>query len=112
MVARKIKTKQEDKTKAFNYLKKAEDNHTQMLAALRDENFGASFINYCYLAEILINFSIWTRVLKNMKNHQRNISNVVKISRKLSCFFANPACIAGVLISSPNFKAECGLMKL
>jgi len=42
MVARKIKTKQEDKTQAFNYLKKAEDNHRQMLAALRDDNFNAA----------------------------------------------------------------------
>lgn len=42
MVARKIKTKKEDRIKAFNYLKKAEDNHTQMLAALRNNNFNAA----------------------------------------------------------------------
>ena len=38
MVARKIKTKKEDRIKAFNYLKKAEDNHTQMLDALRNKS--------------------------------------------------------------------------
>lgn len=42
MVARKIKIKQEDRVKAFNYLKKAEDNHTQMLEALRNNNFNAA----------------------------------------------------------------------
>ena len=42
MVARKIKTKQEDRVKAFNYLKKAEDNHTQMLEALSNNNFNAA----------------------------------------------------------------------
>ena len=42
MVARKIKTKQEDKVKAFYYLKKTEDNHTQMLEALSNNNFNAA----------------------------------------------------------------------
>ena len=42
MVARKIKTKQEDRVKAFNYLKKSEDNHVQMLDALRNNNFNAA----------------------------------------------------------------------
>ena len=42
MVARKLKTKQEDKIKSFNYLKKAEDNHTQMLEALANDNFNAA----------------------------------------------------------------------
>ncbi len=43
-----------------------------------------------------------------MKIHQKRISNAVKISRKLSEFFTNPACIAGIRVSSQNFKAECG----
>ena len=42
MVARKIRTKQEDRVKAFNYLKKAEDNNAQMLDALRNNNFNAA----------------------------------------------------------------------
>ena len=42
MVARKIKTKQEDRVKAFNYLKKAEDNQIQMLEALSNNNFNAA----------------------------------------------------------------------
>jgi len=42
MVARKIKTKQEDRVKAFNYLKKAEDNQMQMLEALSNNNFNAA----------------------------------------------------------------------
>lgn len=40
-----------------------------------------------------------------MKTHQKRISIEVKISRKLSCFLTKPACIAGVRVSSPNFKA-------
>ena len=41
-----------------------------------------------------------------MENHQIRNANVVKISRKLSGFLTNPACIAGVHVSSPNFKAD------
>ncbi len=41
MIARKIKTKQEDKLVALEYLKKAEDNYTQMLAALENKNYNA-----------------------------------------------------------------------
>ncbi len=42
MVAGKLKTKQENKIKSFNYLKKAEDNHTQMREALENNNFNAA----------------------------------------------------------------------
>ena len=42
MTARKIKTKQEERSIASNYLKKAEDNHVQMLVALRNGNFNAA----------------------------------------------------------------------
>ena len=77
-----------------------------------DQFLGASYGNCCYLAEILVSFSTWTRVLINMKTHQKRISSAVKISRKLSCFLTNPACIAGVRISPPNLKAECGRTKL
>lgn len=42
MTARKIKTRQEDGTSAFEYLKKAADNHAQMLAALKNGNYNAT----------------------------------------------------------------------
>ena len=42
MAARKLKTKQEERVKSFNYLKKAEDNHNQMLEALMNKNFNAA----------------------------------------------------------------------
>jgi len=35
-----------------------------------------------------------------------------KISLKLSDLLVNPACMAGVLTSRPNFTAKCGLTKL
>jgi hypothetical protein len=41
MAPRKIKIRQEEKTAAKDYLKKAEDNHKAMLSALKDENFNA-----------------------------------------------------------------------
>ena len=36
----------------------------------------------------------------------------VKMSRKLSCFAARPACIAGVRVTLPNLNALCGRTKL
>ncbi len=41
MSAKKIKIKQEEKSAAIDYLKKAEDNYTQMLAALENNNYNA-----------------------------------------------------------------------
>jgi hypothetical protein len=41
MAPRKIKIRQEEKTAAKDYLKKAEDNHKAMLSALKDENYNA-----------------------------------------------------------------------
>ena len=41
MAPRKIKIRQEEKTTAKDYLKKAEDNHKAMLSALCDKNFNA-----------------------------------------------------------------------
>lgn len=41
MTAHKIKTKQEDKSSVNKYLKKAQDNHTQMLSALNSSNYNA-----------------------------------------------------------------------
>ena len=42
MVARKIKTKQEDRSNALKYLKKAEDNYNQMTTALNKKNYNAA----------------------------------------------------------------------
>ena len=42
MSARKIKTKQEDRSNASKYLKKAEDNYSQMLEALTNNNYNAA----------------------------------------------------------------------
>lgn len=41
MIARKIKTRQENMSSAVEYLKKAEDNNIQMLAALKAGNYNA-----------------------------------------------------------------------
>jgi hypothetical protein len=41
MSAKKIKIKQEDKSAAMDYLKKAKDNYTQMIAALGNNNYNA-----------------------------------------------------------------------
>lgn len=41
MSARKIKIKQEEKSVAMDYLKKAEDNYVQMLSALENNNYNA-----------------------------------------------------------------------
>ena len=41
MSAKKIKIKQEDKSAAIDYLKKAEDNYSQMIAALENNNYNA-----------------------------------------------------------------------
>lgn len=42
MTAKKLKTKQEEKSAARDYLKKAEDNYLAMLQALRDGNYNAA----------------------------------------------------------------------
>lgn len=41
MPPKKIKTRQEEKSAAIDYLKKAEDNHAQMLLALGNNNYNA-----------------------------------------------------------------------
>ncbi|MBU3933679.1 MAG: hypothetical protein KKH11_03315 [Candidatus Omnitrophica bacterium] len=41
MSAKRIKIKQENRSAAIDYLKKAEDNYTQMLAALENNNYNA-----------------------------------------------------------------------
>lgn len=42
MTPRKIKIRQEEKSAAKDYLKKAEDNYKAMLSALKDKNFNAA----------------------------------------------------------------------
>ncbi len=42
MSAKKLKVKQEGKYVAIDYLKKAEDNHAQMLSALENNNYNAA----------------------------------------------------------------------
>jgi hypothetical protein len=42
MPPKKVKVKQEAKNAAADYLKKAEDSHIQMLAALRNNNYNAA----------------------------------------------------------------------
>ncbi|MFH1782628.1 MAG: HEPN domain-containing protein [Candidatus Omnitrophota bacterium] len=41
MAAKKLKVKEEAKSGAMEYLKKAEDNYTQMLSALENSNYNA-----------------------------------------------------------------------
>jgi len=41
MPAKKTKIKQEDRSAAIDYLKKAEDNYAQMLSALENNNYNA-----------------------------------------------------------------------
>ena len=42
MAPKKMKTRQEDKSAAKDYLKKAEDNHAQMINALNSGNYNAA----------------------------------------------------------------------
>ncbi|MDA3792317.1 MAG: hypothetical protein PF545_01490 [Elusimicrobia bacterium] len=42
MSARKIKTRQENRSKSEFYLKKAGDNYKQMMKALKDKNYNAA----------------------------------------------------------------------
>lgn len=41
MSAKKLKVKQEGRSVAMDYMKKAEDNHSQMLAALENNNYNS-----------------------------------------------------------------------
>jgi len=42
MTAKELKIRQEEKTAAVDYLKKAKDNYSQMLAAIEKKNYNAS----------------------------------------------------------------------
>ena len=52
------------------------------------------------------------RETTSIKKNKKNASWLVNTSRKESLFLVNPACMAGVLIVVPNFKAQCGRRKL
>ncbi len=47
-----------------------------------------------------------------IKTNKKYAARLVNTSRKESLFLASPACMAGVLIVVPNFKARCGRRKL
>ena len=61
---------------------------------------GASVINWCYGARG-IPVDCWNLTFSD---NQRSIAGG-KISLNVSCRVVNPACIAGVLTSTPNFNA-------
>ena len=47
-----------------------------------------------------------------IKTNKKNAARLVSTSRKENLSLANPACMPGVLIVVPNFKALCGRRKL
>ena len=78
---------------------------------------GASAIKCCYAAAGSGTDAEETglRALLSRKTSIRNHKGSVvakKMSRKVSRRMVRPACIAGVRISRPNFRAPCGRTKL
>ena len=78
---------------------------------------GASAIKCCYAAAGSGTGAEETelRALLSRKTSIRNHKGIVvakKMSRKVSRRVVRPACIAGVRISLPNFRAPCGRTKL
>ncbi len=79
--------------------------------------FGASAIKCCYAAAGSGTGAEETelRALVSSKTSIRDHKGIVvakKMSRKVSRRVVRPACIAGVRISRPNFRAPCGRTKL
>ena len=77
---------------------------------------GASVINCCHAAQGSA-ISAESDVAEQTKTitispDARKTIPAVKISRSVSRLLVNPACIAGVRTSRPNFSARCGLTKL
>ena len=78
---------------------------------------GASAIKCCYAAagsgtgegESELRAPVSTQT--SIRNH-KGIVVAKKMSRKVSRRVVRPACIAGVRISRPNFRAPCGRTKL
>jgi hypothetical protein len=70
--------------------------------------FGASVINCCYSARGIRVSSTTTKTVDcpelTFSENQRSIADG-KISLNVSRRVVSPACIAGVLISPPNFNA-------
>ena len=83
-----------------------------------DRDFiGASAIKCCYAAAGSGTGAEETglRALLSTKTSIRDHKGIVvakKMSRKVSRRVVRPACIAGVRISRPNFRAPCGRTKL
>ena len=74
---------------------------------------GSSVIKCCYTA-ISRSLILLNSTVTSMKTITKRIlsGTATNTSLKLSRLETNPACIAGVLISRPNFSALWGLMKL
>ena len=83
----------------------------------RDKRAGASVINCCYdtktnLRGVKVTGRAETNSTKmTFFGKRKNILDE-KISLKVSDLLVNPACMAGVRTSRPNFRARCGLTKL
>ena len=74
---------------------------------------GASFIRCCYAAHLIPLGDSWCATALNLTTAHRDAAwGAVKMSLKLSRFFASPACIAGVRVTFPNLSALCGRTKL
>ena len=83
----------------------------------RQRKYGASAIKCCYAAAGSGTGAEETglRALVSRKTSIRDHKGIVvakKMSRKVSRRVVRPACIAGVRISRPNFRAPCGRTKL
>ena len=77
---------------------------------------GASASKYCYAAAGSLTGAEETglRALLSRKTSIRNQKGIVvakKMSRKVSRRVVRPACIAGVRISRPNFRAPCSALR-
>ena len=86
-------------------------------SALTCRSAGASVINCCYATKANLRGVKVTGLaeIKSTKmtffGKRKNILDE-KIPLKVSGLVVNPACMAGVLTSPPNFNARCGLTKL
>jgi hypothetical protein len=74
--------------------------------AIADYNMGPSVIQCCYAA-ILCSLTPWDSTVTPMKMIIKRIlsGTAANTSLKRSRLETNPACMAGVLISDPNFSA-------
>ena len=78
---------------------------------------GASVIKCCYAAKgigaAVIGFGMAESATTNgMVFDEKQLAGDEKMSLNVSRRLVRPACIAGVRVSRPNFRALCGRMKL